>query len=87
MANYNLQQINNKLFDVKLNTCLDRLRKNSITHPQLTFLWHNYLITNELTEHDLICCSKAIENMDSIPDISIDQLMIFKEIIKFLCYN
>ena len=87
MANYNLKQINNKLFDVKLNTCLDRLRKNSITHPQLTLLWHNYLITNELTEDYLSSCFKAIENMNSIPDISIDQLMIFKEIINFLCNN
>lgn len=77
----------NNLFDVKLSSCFEKLRQNSMTHPQLTCLWNEYLTNkdNELTDKDLEGCLKAIENMNSIPDISIEQIMIFKEIINFLC--
>ena len=37
---------NDKVSNVKLNLCLDRLKENSKTHPQLTTLWYNYLLTN-----------------------------------------
>jgi hypothetical protein len=83
-----ISNLNNvKVSNVKLNLCLDRLKENSKTHPQLTTLWYNYLLTNKLNEQDVSGCFKAIENMNNIPDISIEQIMIFKEIIKFLCDN
>lgn len=86
MKDIELKTISN-LNNVKLNLCLDRLKENSKTHPQLTTLWYNYLLTNKLSEQDVSGCFKAIENMNNIPDISIEQIMIFKEIIKFLCDN
>lgn len=74
-----------ELFDVKLNQCLHQLLEKQQTHPQLSYLWYEYLINNSLNETDIVNCFKAIENMNTMPDISICQIMMFKEIIIFLC--
>lgn len=85
--NSSITNNSSELFDVKLNNCLIKLSEYCRTHPHLTYLWYEYLMNNSLNENDIICCFKAIENMRTIPDIHIDQIMIFKEIITFLCDN
>lgn len=75
------------LFDVKLNQCLHQLLEKQQTHPHLSHLWYEYLTNNLLNESTVVDCFKAIENMNTMPDISISQTMMFKEIIILLCDN